>query len=396
MKLTELEPMLDPRRPLHFDAASAGGSPPYVAVRRPAGGALTDLRSVDAVIARLAAHPPVADPWSEVPPPRPGTVEDLELRAGSAVELFTGAATGLVVALWRARAGRMEAQLRSRAAGTRATLMTGRALAETAGVADVTPLRDAATAAQDAWSALATFDALDRAFAATDIRALSPGVAAGFTRTAPTVARATAAFRRRAARSDGVVWTPDGLVAWHGTPEGCRLFLVPGPDLAAWIATSDATAPAWPTTFVGTGTPIADVPERWRAVLVLLDRLAALGTVAAGDRIGEVDRNDRNDTADRADRTDGAGSAARVPVTRLLMTAAEARHGVEPVDLSNGGTPAPGWRPSHHREVFSATQGRRVRVFVDAARTPGRTPFGPTLVTVLPNRPPRYDGVATP
>jgi len=354
MKLTELEPTLDPRRPLHFGAPSSGSRAVSVTTRR---STPPDPRPVPAdrhVPAAVTARP--AEVVAGLPP-RTGVRggrggADLECRAAAAVQLFTGAATGLLVALWRDRADRMEAQLRDRLTA-RTNPVTDRSAA-TPGTAGT----EAAATALDAWGALATFDALHRAFTAGDVRALSPGAAAALGRAAPTAARAAAG--RRAVLGDGVVWTPDGLVAWHSAADGIRLFAVPGADLAAWVTATTVTAPAWPTTFVGSGTRITDVPGQWRALLVLLDRLAALGTVPAD-----------------------AGTA--VPVTRLLMTAGEVRHGLDPVDLTTGGLPAPGWQPAHHREVLSTTQGRRIRVFVDAARAGERPPMVQTLVTVLPS-----------
>ena len=99
MKLTELEPTLDPRRPLHFATVPTGARSQHFTARRPTVTVPSDLRSVDAVIARLASHAPIADP---LPTGHvSGRPTDLGVRAAAAVTLFTGAATGLVVALWR-------------------------------------------------------------------------------------------------------------------------------------------------------------------------------------------------------------------------------------------------------------------------------------------------------
>jgi hypothetical protein len=358
MKLTELEPTLDPRRPLHFGAPPGGSRALSIAARR---STPSDQRPVPsgrhlppAVTARPAEDVAGLPSRTGVRVGRAGA--DLERRAAAAVQLFTGAATGLLVALWRERADRMEAQLRDRLT-SRTNPVTDRS--------DATPGStgtEAAATAQDAWGALATFDALHRAFAAGDVRALSPAAAASFARAAPTAARVAAAVERRAVLGAGVVWTPDGLVAWHGTADGIRLFAVPGADLAAWVTATIVTAPVWPTAFVGTGTRFADVPAQWRAALVLIDRLTALGTVPTT-----------------------TATSTTIPVTRLLMTATEARHGLDPIDLTTGGPPTQGWQRAHHREVFSAMQGRRIRVFVDAAWAGERPPMVPTLVTVLPS-----------
>lgn len=363
MKLTELEPTLDPRRPLHFATMPPSGRSQHFAARRPVVTVPSDLRSVDAVIARLASHAPVADP---IPAGHTSSRSaDLGVRAAAAVTLFTGAATGLVVALWRDRSDRMEASLRCRLSTARTALVADRSAAEAGDPtdADLAGLRAASTAAQDAWTALADFDALHRAFAGGDVRALSPEIAASFARTPPTAQRAAAAFAGHTTWGDGVTWTPDGIVAWHATVDGVQLFTVPGPELASWVIAPTVTAPTWPTVFLGADTRFDDLPQRWRAIVVMLGRLVALGTQTAGP--------------------DGG---ATVPVTRLLMTAAEARRGLDAVDLSTGSAPSGrAYDRAQYREMFSAAQNRRIRVFVDATWRGNRPPIETVLVTVLPH-----------
>lgn len=364
MKLTDLEPQLDPRRPLHFAEPSrritgtAATRPTHLSpVATPSDRRAFDAPKTRSSRTRSSAHSPMR--WREVPtelPHRPSTTA-VRARAAEAVDLFTGASTGLIASLVVQEADRLEAQLR-------------------AGVAAVSA---ATPDAQDAWAVLVEFDAVQRACAAGDVLALSPLVAADFAaRTLPDV-RLAAGLARRAAWRDGVLWSParQALVAWSTDAAGTRVIVVAGTVLAAWVASLATETPEtlrWSSMFLPSAGDVLDgVDDDWRVVLSELVQLAALGHLgtsvpsAADTRVGVMP----------------------VPVTRFLLTAAETRTGVMPTDLATGalpvGTVGVDWEPARYRETYSAAQDRRIRVFGDAARLGRRPPNEPVLVTVVPH-----------
>ncbi len=352
MKLSDLGAALDPRRPLYYDDTVADTGAPTPA--RALLGKDDDLRSVDALIARLVAHP-----MTGVADTAPARVTDPTALAAESVRLFTGAGAGLLAAVWHDRSAAVETRLRSALTVARTELVAHRVAAESGG--PVGELGDASAAARLAWGALTDFDALHRAFSGP-VLTLSPGAAAALAAVPATPARAATALAGRARWGDGVLWRPTGLLAWHGDAGGVRLATLPAAAVPGWIDGPTDALPAWSHLRLPDATRPTDIPAGWRDDVVLIDRLTALGS-----------------------HRPAPGPAAAIPVTRFVMTTAEGRTGVDPVDLTTGRAPAdPDWDRAHHRETYAAAQGRRVRVFVDAARPGRRPPSGPVLVTVLP------------
>lgn len=387
MKLTDLEPMLDPRRPLHFAGGRAQRAtrttvprPSRLSAVRPSSGVPTDLRAVDAAMARLAGRAPVGDLPDAAGVSHSPVADDVRARAAAAIRVFTGAGTGLLAAVWAHEADLLEARLRTDLVHRWRDLVGRRRSAADDGATladdDLAALQTATVGTQDAYAALVEFDALHRAFAARDVRALSPQVAAGFAERPLTASRLADGLRRRHLWGDGVLWSPirQSLIAWNTEADGTRLILVTGTDLADWIVGLTGPTPTvlrWSSIFLATDDVEADAD--WRSVLTELVQLAGLGHIGAAAPGVAVTH----------------GGSAPVPVTRFLLTAAETRTGIAPIDLTTGATPdgtaGIDWQPARYRETWSAAQNRRIRVFGDAAPVGHRPSIGPVLVTVLPH-----------
>lgn len=383
MKLNDLEPAMDTRRPLRFAKTRPVGpatephwqrhvSPLQLAVAD-----LVDCEDADRA-ARIVAHYAAGlgrqhDYWRQeaVRLHDRADAGPVRARAAESNTLFTGTSTGLLVALWHQESDQLRLQLHADFLDLAADLAVR---------GDVSTLHQV----KATWAQLNQFDLLDRAFNSNDVLALSPGANAAILRSGRgTPGRLAGGFRRRSDWQAGVLWSPDlrALVCWAAEGPRMHLFEIGAADLAAWIdslRTPEPTTLTWRYSEIPPTATLSD-DTAWVSAATHLTALLGLGR-PTGTVGPHVDPN-------AAARMSRAGRRVRytVPTTRFFITAAESRFGVPPFALSTSITPSDSqWVPARYRNTWCPAQQRYLRVWADAHPTSAKPAAEPVLVTVLP------------
>ncbi len=441
MKLSELEPLLDRRRPLRFAgprtelavSAPTSAEPTAEVVVTAPGPVITPMarRSAlspedlpaEADIDPASLHDILADlrrsvtGFDEAPEQleqlahrlhrRPRST-GLRARAHDIADHFTGAATGALVALLASELDVLRARLHARTAAEWQHLLTVTGTTDSAsplGVpADASPgatpetegIRSHYRRFRSAWQQRDQCDELADILQTDAVFAMSPHAhtAATHRRVEP-VARLERSFASRRDWGSGVAFLPGRrvLLVWGPlpTPTGGRsgggraeaiqlqLFEIDAAELARWARSLSGDDAVVPEWRRWIVPAKASLSDRadWTAPVVELSRLMMLGQGPTPIR--------RTSTG-TPKRSENEPTPA---VTRLVISAAEAVDGIPPVDLATGyPSTAPDWLPARFRSAWSPEQRRYVRTWVDTHhRDDKRLSHGSVLVTVLPATP---------
>lgn len=410
MKLSELGPSLDPRKPLRLAGNPAvrpardrgtGRVVPRslrVSVADLVDGDDLDLSGIDRGIAVLAEQTRlVGRPhsyWQQVAVRlhRRPRLAELRTRAARTIEMFTGASTGTLLSLWQQESEQLNAQLHAELARRWQHLRSTRAGFSRINTAHADPFAAAAATALDVmrteiaqikllWAQLESFDELERCFNSSTVIALSPAAATSIkARSVLPGGRLERAFETRDGWGSGVAWLPDRrlFLAWSATDYELQLFEIDAADMSAWIHSLLTDTPrtlSWRTTLIPDMGRLAG-SEPWTELAAVLTQLIPWGqapvpAVGSGERLGRMAPVNRS----RADD----------PTTRLVISAAEGRSGIDPIELAGGTVPTVEWIRARWRRSWSAEQGRYVQAWTDAClKSARRPPNESVLVTVLP------------
>ena len=410
MKLNELGPMLDPRKPLRLAgpprpaltavpraldvAARTRPVPPASADLAHAGS--VDLAEVDRCIELIGGHPELVGRthhhWqqSAVRLHRRARPADVRTRALRAVDLFTGASTGILAALWRQESEQQSTQLRAELARRWQHLQAARAGVGPA--AELASMLDEIDDIRAQWAQLEEIGVVDRVFDSSTVIALSPGAAATMqARRRIPDARFERAFQRRTEWGSGVVWLPDRRVflGWSADEDKTELVEIDAAEMAEWTRSLQTDTPrilTWRRLTIPAAAKLSQNAP-WTALAADITRLLQVVQLPAASSVPQLP------TVPNTLAVGGRGGRVpttvrgriEAPTTRFVIAASEGRAGVEPFDLATGAPATAEWLRARYRQTWSAEQNRFVRTWTDAYTKSDRRPPNETvLVTVMP------------